>query len=258
MKYKIIDMQMAGELARSKLSGESVDFEKHEQEVGSGQSLLDSVLVAIAQDINKMRKEIEKEKGDRTELDRIAFEVVHRKLPNDPDMLGDSRFWGRFALVFLFDAIVWRFPGKKAGFNLENLGLSVSVGRRRENYLYKLWMRGELSRQEKNGDSYRLGRFGDIDFWTSHIHRQGFSNCRSIAMELIQYQYPPAQKGVPRLFHGEEDPASGKFGVRTLVKRVRRLWATVEYALLESAEIQALLKELSKGLKGPDGKSVSP
>src|SRR5258708_14877840 len=215
MRYKIIDMQIASDLARSKLAGESVECSKHEQEIGSGQPLSDAVLLAIAQDIKRIRKSIEKSEGDRTELDRRAFEVVHRKLPNDPDILGDSRFWGRFALVFLFDTIVWRFPGKKAGFNLENLGLSSSIGRRRENYLYKLWMRGELSRQEKGGDPYRLGRFGDIDFWTSHVHRQGFSNCRSIAMEFIRYQYPSAQKGVPRLFHGEEESASGEFGVST-------------------------------------------
>jgi hypothetical protein len=258
MKYKIIDTAIAGELARAKLRGEPVDFSEHEKEVGKGAPLSDAVLAAIAKDIDKLKRSIEKKKGDREELDRQAFELVHRKLPNAPDVLGDSRFWIRFALVYLFDVIVWRFPGKStSGFNLENLGLGASMRKRGENYPYKLWVRGELSRKEKGADPYKFGRFGGIDFWTSHIHRQGFAKSRAIATELIQFQYPVELKGRPRLWPGEEDAAKAKRGIRTLVKRIRRLWATVEYTLLDAKEIQKLLRELSRGLRGPDGKPVS-
>jgi hypothetical protein len=259
MKYKIVDNQVAQQIASTLLAGESVDFAQYDQEIGKGSSLSESALKGLAEEIRRLKKNMEKKKGNREELDRQAFELIHRRMPNDPDMLGDIRFWVRFALVHLFDVITWRFPGKGGGgFNLENLGVSSSTRGRLENYPYKLWVRGELSRASKGKDPYRLGRYGKVDFWTSHIHRQGFTKCRSIASEFIQFQYPDKLKGKPRLWEGEEEPATAKFGIRTLVKRIKRMWATVEYTLLDPAEAQRLLKELSRGLKGPDGKPVSP
>ncbi len=254
MKYKIIDMDKAPEIAREKLAGKTGSFAEHEREIGTGSPLSETVLTSIATDIRKHMKAIEKRGEDREDLDALAFDIIHKKLPPDPDMLGDGRFWARFALVFLFDVVVWRFPGKgAAGFNIENLGIGKSVRRQAENYLYKLWVRGELCRIEKAKDPYQLGRLGSIDFWTSHIHRQSFSNCRNVALEIIRFQYPPKLKGRPYLLPSVEDVAAKKRGIRTLVKRVRRVWATVEYTLLESNEIQELLKDLSKGLTVANG-----
>jgi hypothetical protein len=257
MKYKIIDNQAAQEIANQLLAGNAVDFKSYEQEVGKGAPLSEGILLQLAKDIRKIKKGLEKKKGGREELDRQAFELVHRSLPDDPDMLGDIRFWVRFALVHLFDVVTWRFPGKGAGFNIENLGIGSSPRKRLENYPYKLWVRGELSRMSKGKHPYRLGRCGQVDFWTSHIHRQGFTKCRSIAAEFIQFQFPDKLKGRPRLWEGQEDPKTGKYGIRTLVKRIKRMWATIEYTLLDATEAQKLLKELAKGLRGPDGKSLS-
>lgn len=250
-------MQAAARLAREILEGSTPNFTQYEQELGKGTALGDTVLADLARRITKEKRAIEKRDDPRESLDAVAFEIVHTGLPFDADMLGDSRFWTRFALVFLFDVIRWRFPGKgEKGFNLENLGIGRSERKQAENFLYKLWVRGELSRTSDSKDPYQLGRWGSIDFWTSHIHRQGFANCRAIATELIKFQYPPQLKGKPRLLPGEEDLTKGKIGVRTLVKRVRRLWATVEYTLLQSDEVKAIINELSKGLTAADGKSV--
>lgn len=257
MKYKILDQNAATRLARELLDGKHPTFADDEQEVGIGTSFSDKILTAIAKAIAKQRDVIEKNNWNKESLDAVAFEIVHKSLPFDPDMLADEGFWTRFALVYVFDLIRWRFPGRgPKGFNLENVGIAPGKSKRSENYLFKLWVRGELSRTPGDKDEYRLGRYGSIDFWTSHIHRQGFPACRQMAVELIRFQYPPERKGQPRLFHGEEDVPNGKIGVRTLVKRIRRLWATVEYTLLKSDELRALITELSKGLKAADGKSV--
>ena len=254
MRYKILNFQAAKDIARSKLEGKTANHAQYEQEVGQGTALSDTVLKDIAREILRHKQALEKQGGDREKLDALAFEIVHSKLPQDPDLLGDGRFWIRFAVVFLFDVIAWRFPGKGAtGFNLENLGIGASTRKQAENYLYKLWVRGELSRRPTEKDPYKLGRFGSIDFWTSHIHRQGFASCRNVALELIRFQYPPEFGGRPRLLPGEEDVAKGKYGVRTLVKRLRRLWATLEYTLLESSEIQQVIKDLSQGLTVSNG-----
>jgi hypothetical protein len=257
MRYKIIDNHAAQEVAALLHEGKAPEFAKFEHDAGKGAAFADSTLAKLAQDIRKIKDELDRTKRSREELDRRAFELVHRALPYDPDMLGDIRFWVRFALVHLYDVIAWRFPGRKGEFNFENLGISSSSRKRLENYPYKLWVRGEVSKASKGKDPYRAGRYGTIDFWTSHIHRQGFSKCRSIANEFIQYQYPDKLKGRPRFWEGEEEAKTGKVGIRTLVKRIKRMWATIEYTLLDTTEAQKLIKELSKGLKGPDGKPVS-
>jgi hypothetical protein len=258
MKYKIIELQKASELVQKLLEGATPSFAEHEVELGRGPICDDRILADIARQIVKQQRTIEKQKEPREALDAIAFEIIHRGVPNDADMVGDGRFWVRFALVFLFDVIKWRFPGKDdKGFNLENLGIGRSQRKQAENYLYKLWARGEISYAPDARDPYNAGRRGSIDFWTSHIHRQGFTNCRAVARELIRFQYPPDLRGEPRLLPGEEDVAQGKVGVRTLVKRIRRLWATVEYTLLEPDEVRATIRELARGLTSPDGKRVS-
>jgi len=256
MKYKIIEHQAAKEIAAALIRRESIDFSEYEKEVGKGAPLAESVLQGIAGQLAKVRKTLEKSKRPPEDLDREGFEIVHRGIPDDADMLGDSRFWNRFALVYLCEHIVWRFPGKGKGFNIENLGIGASQRSRAENYAYKLWIRGDLSMASKGKDPYRAGRYGGVDFWTSHIHRQGFTKCRKFASELIQFQFPPQLNGKGRLWEGVEDAASNKIGVRTLVKRIRRMWASIEFTLLDGTEVQMLLKELSKGLKGADGKSV--
>jgi hypothetical protein len=256
MKYKIIKPDQVTNLARALLDGGKPAWSDFELEVGSGTLLAEQILYAIAGGINKQRSLIDEKGLPRENLDAIAFEIIHKGRPSDGDMFGDPRFWTRFALVYLFEVIKWRFPGKGTkGFNLENVGVG-SARRQTENYAYKLWIRGDISQLRDQKDPYKLGRFGDVDFWTSHIHRQGFANCRDVAAELIRFQYPPELKGQPRLLPGNEDPSKGKIGIRTLVKRIRRLWATVEYALLAADEIRAILQELSKGLSLADGKSI--
>jgi len=257
MKYKILEHGVAVQLAMDLLEGKQPNFAKHDQEVGAGPVLVDSLLATIANAVMKQRAKVDKNNWPKETLDAIAFEIIHKTLPPDYDMLADDRFWSRFALVYLFDLIKWRFPGKAPkGFNLENVGIGSSRTKRSENYLFKLWVRGELSRLVGDADPYKLGRHGSVDFWTSHIHRQGFPACRQVAVELIRFQYPPEKQGQPRLFQGQEDVANGKVGVRTLVKRIRRLWATVEYTLLQADEVKGIIRELSKGLKAGDGKSV--
>jgi hypothetical protein len=259
MIYKILDPSEVAALAAAAIRGEKVDFSAHEVEAGAGVQYKESALSSIAGKLRHLKRKTDKQRKDRENFDSEAFEILHSNLPFDVDALSDGRFWTRFALVYLLDVITWRFPGRGSkGFNTENLGLGTSARKQAENYLYKLWVRGEIATSSGGKDPYKLGRAGSIDFWTSHIHRQGFASCRTVAGELLRFQYPPELKGKPKLLPGEEDVAHGRIGVRTLVKRLRRTWATVELSLLDAKQASALLKDLSHGLTDSNGKPIRP
>jgi chlorophyll synthase len=71
---------------------------------------------------------------------------------------------------------------------------------------------------------------------------------------VMRTQYPPRLKGKPYLFEGEENPEKGGYpGIRTLIKRLRENWATVEYLLLDNEAVKDLVAQHSNGLRRPDG-----
>jgi hypothetical protein len=137
--------------------------------------------------------------------------------------------------------------------NLDNFGL----GSRKECWPYKLWVRGELSFDDRAKDKYSVGRLGGVDIWTSHVHRQNFMSIRALFRGVFAFQYPKKLNGEPLLFEGEEDPKkNGVPGFRTLIKRLRENWASVEFSCLTYSEADALVRIHSKGLHRADDKSV--
>jgi hypothetical protein len=255
MRYRILTTEGLG-AARSALNGRKKlpNLVKYEATIGNGDPFDDSVLETVALGIRKLQASIVKEKGRPEDLDGTCFELIHSSLPRDELlMLGDMNFWTRFAITKLWDVIYWRFPGKGGRLNLDNFGL----GSRKECWPYKMWVRGEVSFNESGKDKYALGRNGGVDIWTSHVHRQNFMSIRPVFREVFAFQYPKQLKGAPLLYEGEEDPKKrGVPGFRTLIKRLRENWASVEYSCLTDSEAAALVRIHSKGLHRADDKSV--
>jgi hypothetical protein len=226
------------------------DLSLHEAVVGVGDSLEESVLKGLAQRIRKQQEQLSKSNAPTEELDRLCFDSVHASIPADELLCADVQFWTRFAVVHLADVIYKRFPGRKGKTNLDNFGL----GSRRECWPYKLWVRGYLAFDKDAKDPYALGRVGGVDFWTSHVHRQNFMAVPQVFRAVVRLQYPPRLKGKPFLFDGEENPDKGGHpGIRTLIKRLRENWATVEYLLLDEPAVDDLLALHGEGLRKPDG-----
>lgn len=251
MRYRIL-MHSGLEAARDALQQKTPlpDLTAHEVVIGAGDTLDEDVLGGLAQRIRKAQAQVVKDKHSPEELDRICFEDVHSTLPQDELLCADVRFWTRFALVHLADVIQKRFPGRRGKTNLDNYGL----GSRRECWPYKLWVRGHLAFEKDSSDPYAIGRLGGVEFWTSHVHRQNFMAVPQLFRAVMRMQYPPRLKGKPYLFDGEENPEKGGHpGIRTLIKRLRENWATVEYLLLDEKAVQDLLVQHSNGLRKPDG-----
>ena len=119
--------------------------------------------------------------------------VVHRSVPSHP-ALADPEFWTWLAISHGLEIIEWRY-GKQP--DLKNFG--VGGLRARISFIPSLAPGGGRLRFSDKADAYELRRFGDIDFWRSHIFRQGYANVRTFARALLEFQFPAAHGRKPYL-----------------------------------------------------------
>jgi len=257
VKYKVL-LKEGVDLARAALESQAElpDLSVHEKLVGIGQPFDDQILMTLATKIRAIQKKLQKAGHSSETIDHHCFDMVHKELPYDPFMMADKDFWTRFAVVYLSDVILSRFPGKKGKINTDNFG----IGARTECWPYKLWIRGDMAYDASNpDDKYARGRTGGAEMWTSHVHRQRFMSARQIFRAVWEFQYPKELQGKPMLFEGEDNPEKGgKPAFRTLVKRLKENAASVEYATLSDDDAFQLVVGHGTGLHRVDGKPFLP
>src|ERR1035437_180966 len=110
---------------------------------------------------------------------------------------------------------------------------NYGIGSRTENLLYRLWLRAELVLDESAQDRYHLADAGQIDFYRSHLFRQGYANARNFARELLRFQYPGTNPTEPNLKINK---------IRELVKRLRRLRSNLLLEVLPEEECRAVIE----------------
>jgi hypothetical protein len=158
---------------------------------------------------------------------------VHQHLPAHP-ALSDPEFWTWFAVRYGRELISWRY-GDKA--DLNNYG----VGSAGENLLYRLWLRGEIARQPDHTDPYELARVGDVDFWRSHLFRQGYGDVRVFAQALLKFQFPKAKDHKARLSIAQ---------VRDLAKRLRRARSNLMFEVMDEPRAALFIESEWAALAG--------
>ncbi|WP_019832709.1 hypothetical protein [Sphingomonas sp. PR090111-T3T-6A] len=158
--------------------GLDADWESIGAEVGS-------VLLSL------LDKHPVKSKSDGGPFEALAAPEVHKLLPSHP-ALANAEFWIWLAVTHCEEAIDLRYAGKR---NLQNFG----VGGAGENWPYRLWVRAEIAFDQNAKDHYALAKLGDIDFWRSHVFRQGYGDVRTFARALLEFQFPAKAKRKPRL-----------------------------------------------------------
>ena len=149
-------------------------------------------------------------------FEAAAAPAIHVLLPAEHPALADPEFWVWLTVTHCTDIVDWRYPGKR---NLKNFG----VGGAGENFLYRLWLRAEIARSPGSADEYELPRVGDIDFWRSHIFRQGYGEVRTFARALVEFQFPAESGRKPRLKIDE---------IRALAKQLKRARTNLMFELM--------------------------
>ena len=178
--------------------------------------------------------------GFKNDKERNVFEgkaarIVHAAVPSDPEMVSDPEFWIWLAVVCFPELVEWRYGNPEGGTKPANYG----VGSRVENLLYRLWLRAELVLDEQHEDRYHLAEAGQIDFYRSHLFRQGYANARNFARALLRYQYPSTDGAAPRL---------KIIQIRDLVKRLCRMRSNLFLEILPAEECREVILAEAKVL----------
>lgn len=182
--------------------GEAVDWEAVAEDLKVG---LENLMASI--------NETGKKSG--SEFETAASPLVHRRLPEHP-ALADPEFWIWLAVSFGQEIVYWRYGDTG---NHGNFGIGGSG----ENLFYRLWLRAEIGHSPDAEDAYRLARYGDIDFWRSHIFRQSYGDARVFARAFLEFQFPAKRHGKARLKHIE---------IRSLAKHLKRARSNLMFEVM--------------------------
>lgn len=234
MRYPIITTADATAYLASKRSGAPLDLELLVKARGDGPELTQEFVAGLVADMAAIKARFPD--GMKSQKSANAFEAqaaraIHQRVNVDAGILADADFWLWLAVAHFSDIVEWRYGSPDGGTGLANYG----IGARTENLLYRLWLRAELVLDEQAGDRYHLCDRGQIDFYRSHLFRQGYANARSFARALLKYQYRDAKDVVqPHLKVGQ---------IRELVKRLRRMRSNLFLEILDETECHQVIEE---------------
>lgn len=232
MKYPTMKASDANTCLVAKRGGAVIDAESLVRFKGSGQDVDQSFVAKLREAFGTLRAgwpDGLKNDRERNLFEGKASRLVHETIPDDSEMLSDPEFWIWLAVVHFPDLVEWRYGNPSAGTKLANYG----VGSRTDNLLYRLWLRAELVLDDQADDRYHLTNAGQIDFYRSHLFRQGYANARNFARALLRYQYPNQDPTAPKLKIIE---------IRDLVKRLRRMRSNLFLEILPEEECRAVIE----------------
>ena len=232
MRFPVLSAADASAYLFSKRSGSEADLDHLVKLRGEGKELSQDFVEGLREELAVIRAEFPeglKNQKDGNRFEALAARAVHEGVPNHPEVVGDPDFWIWLAVVQFRDIVEWRYGNPPEGTGLANYG----IGARVENLLYRSWLRAELLLDEDARDRYHLSEAGQIDFYRSHLFRQGYANARNFARALLRFQYPHKDRAAPNLKVGQ---------IRELVKRLRRLRANLFLEILEEGECRKVIE----------------
>jgi hypothetical protein len=152
--------------------------------------------------------------------------IMHKGLPSD-EALADPQFWIWLAVVPGNQLVLDRYaPTQPKPIPHRSNFTSASA---KETLFYRLWLRAEIARDPAAEDEYHLARYGDVDFWRSHVFRQMYAEHHDLLAAFLEFQYPNGPSGDPRL------KGTNQSEIRELVKYLRRAFANVNVEMMDQA-----------------------
>lgn len=231
MRYPVLTSPDASTYLFARRSGNPVEVESLIKMRGDGPELNQTFVDGLREELGEIRASYPDglNQKDANLFEARAARAVHEGVPHHTEMLADPDFWIWLAVAHFGEIVEWRYGEPEAGTSVANYG----VGARNENLLYRLWLRAELVLDEEAKDRYHLVGSGQIDFYRSHLFRQGYANARTFARALLRYQYPKADPSAPHLKVNQ---------IRELVKRLRRLRANLFLEILGESECLSVIE----------------
>lgn len=237
MRYPTITAGDASTHLSAKRAGADTDADSVTRFKGAGDELDLSFLEPLRQALTNAMDGFPagiKSKSDPTanSFEGVASRLVHEGVKAPTEALVDPEFWTWLAVGHFSDVVEWRYRFGKAASEaqLPNYG----IGSRTDNFLYRLWLRAELVLDDQSDDRYHLAARGQIDFYRSHLFRQGYANARNFARALLRFQYP--KKANPAEAHLD------LLQIRELVKRLRRMRSNLFLEILPEDECRAVIQ----------------
>lgn len=234
MRYPVMTTSDATAYLNSKRAGTPLDLERLVKSRGEGdeinQSFIGDLLADLASLKSKYGSDGMKSQKNANQFEADAARAIHQRVQVSVEILADADFWLWLAVAHFSHIVEWRFGNPEKGTGLPNYG----IGARSENLMYRLWLRADLVLDEGADDRYHLCRCGQIDFYRSHLFRQGYANVRNFSRALLQFQYPHNDTTVPNLKVEQ---------IRELVKRLRRLRANLFLEILDEKECRVVIED---------------
>lgn len=234
MTYPTISSSDAAAFLIGRRTGAPLDIDRMVKLRGEGPELDSSFIQGLVAELAALKAKYGddgmKSQKKANEFEAEAATAIHQAAAVPAEVLGDPDFWLWLAVVHFSDIVEWRYGNPEKGTGLPNYG----IGARNENLLYRLWLRADLVLDEQSADRYHLAKRGQIDFYRSHLFRQGYANARNFARALLRFQYPSDDAAAPRLKVDD---------VRELVKRLRRLRANLFLEILDEKECRKVIED---------------
>lgn len=234
MRYPIMATADASVYLASKRTGNPVDLDRLVKSRGDGEELDQTFINDLVADLAALKAKYPadgmKSQKYANQFEGEAARVIHEHIQLPPEIVADADFWLWLAIVHFSDIVEWRYGNPEHGTGLANYG----VGARSENLIYRLWLRADLVLDDDADDRYHLCQRGQIDFYRSHLFRQGYANARNFARALIRFQYPNGDTTAPHLKVDQ---------IRELVKRLRRLRANLFLEILDETECRKIIED---------------
>lgn len=239
MSHPVMSTADASAYLNSKRAGSLIDLDRLVKLRGNGPEIGQAFVAELLTDLASLKAKYGsggmRSQKSANEFEAEAGQAIHERVKLPSEALADPDFWLWLSVAHFGDIVEWRYGQPENGTGLANYG----IGARSENLLYRLWLRADLVLDEQAADRYHLCKRGQIDFYRSHLFRQGYGNARNFARALLRYQYPHDESAAPRLKVEQ---------IRELVKRLRRLRANLFLEILDEQECSKVIEDEARRL----------
>jgi hypothetical protein len=234
MRYPVLTTKDASSYLASKRAGNPLDLDRLLKIRGDGKDLDQTFVGDLVADLAALKAKYPsdgmKSPKSANQFEGDAARAIHKRVKVSAEVLADADFWLWLAVAHFSDIVEWRYGNLVDGTGLANYG----IGARSENLIYRLWLRADLVFDDAAVDSYHLCQCGQIDFYRSHLFRQGYANVRNFSRALLRFQYPKKDTTEPNL------PVNQ---IRELVKRLRRLRTNLFLEVLDEKECRKVIED---------------